>query len=179
MVAGGELFTLDDMFKAAEIPAQKARIAKWKRDKKVRLAGMEQKRKSMEILDKGKSIDSLTGAELTALLKWHGIVKASDGKIDERREKWRATIDERKAAPSFKDWTMEEEAALARLESEPLSIKETALSRLKEDHKQDLIATFRTMHGEEKAEFLKELSDAKEVKCKEVEKGEGGGSDLN
>mmetsp|Transcript_21662 Transcript_21662/g.44701 ORF Transcript_21662/g.44701 Transcript_21662/m.44701 type:complete len:81 (+) Transcript_21662:144-386(+) len=54
-------------------------------------------------------------------------------------------FDSGKAPPSHKVWTAQDEAALAKLEAKPVSIKETALGRLKEQHKQELLATFRAM----------------------------------
>jgi len=55
-------------------------------------------------------------------------------------------------------WTAQDEAALAKLEAKPVSIKETALGRLKEQHKQELLATFRVMPPEEKEVFLMEMN---------------------
>ncbi len=102
-VTGGEHFTSDDMFKAAELPARKARIAALKKEKKARLAAVEREAAGRKILEQGKAVDSLTGSELTALLKWHGVEKAGDGKVPERREKWRKIVDEEKVAPSVRN----------------------------------------------------------------------------
>ncbi len=85
-----------------------------------------------KILEQGKEIKALTGIELMALLKWHGVAKRGGGKVSERREMWMKILEEGKVAPSFKDWSVEEEAALSELEAGPVSIKETALGCLKE-----------------------------------------------
>mmetsp|Transcript_18894 Transcript_18894/g.38980 ORF Transcript_18894/g.38980 Transcript_18894/m.38980 type:complete len:96 (+) Transcript_18894:782-1069(+) len=88
----------------------------------------------------------------------HGVAKGGDIKVSEKREMWLKILDKGKAAPSFNDWSVEEEAALARLEAEPVSIKETALCRLKEQHKRELLATYRSMSDMEKQAFLQELT---------------------
>ncbi len=62
------------------------------------------------------------------------------------------------AAPSFKDWSVKEEAALAKLEDEPVSIKETALGCIKGQHKHKLLATYCAMSDMEKQVFLQELA---------------------
>ncbi len=48
------------------------------------------------------------------------------------------------------------------MEIDAVSMKETAFGCLKEQHKQDLIATFKAMSLEEKAEIMKELNSALE-----------------
>ncbi len=59
-------------------------------------------------------------------------------------------LEEGKAAPSFKDWSIEEEAALAKLEAEHISIKEDSLGCSKEQHKHKLLSTFCAMSSMEK-----------------------------
>ncbi len=107
-------------------------------------------------MEQGKDIKALTGNELTALLKWHGVAKGGDIKVPEKREMWLKILDKGNAAPSFNDWSVGEEAALASLEAEPVLIKETALGHLKEQHKHELLATYCSMSDMEKQVFLQE-----------------------
>ncbi len=65
--------------------------------------------------------------------------------MSEKREMWLKILDKGNAAPSFNDWSVGEEAALASLEAEPVLIKETALGHLKEQHKHELLATYCAM----------------------------------
>ncbi len=67
-------------------------------------------------------------------------------------------LEQGNAAPSFKDWSVEEESALAKLEAEPISIKETALGCLKEQHKHELLATYCAMSDMKKQAFMQELT---------------------
>ncbi len=62
----------------------------------------------------------------------HGVSKVGDGKVSEKKEMWLKLLEEGMAAPSFKDWSVEEEVSLEKLEAEPVSIKEKALGCLKE-----------------------------------------------
>ncbi len=96
-------------------------------------------------MEQGKEIKALIGIELTTLLKWHGNAKCGGSKVLEKREMLLKILEQGNAAPSFKDWSVEEESALARLEAEPISIKETALGCLKEQHKHELLATYCAM----------------------------------
>ncbi len=98
-----------------------------------------------KILEQGKEIKALTGIELTALLKWHSFAKHGDGKVSEKREMWMEILEEGKAAPSIKDWSIEEEAALAKLEDKPVSIKKTVLGFFLEKNKCKLLVTFCAM----------------------------------
>ena len=123
-------------------------------------------------MEQGKEIKALTGNELTALLKWHGVAKGGDIKVSEKREMWLKILDKGKAAPSFKDWSVEEETSLARLQAEPVLIKETALGHLKEQHKHELLATYCSMSDMEKQAFLQELTGgATEEGISEQEEG--------
>ncbi len=54
-------------------------------------------------------------------------------------------LEEGNSAPSFKDWSVEEEAPLAMFEAKPVSIKETALGCLKVQHMHELLATYCAM----------------------------------
>ncbi len=81
-------------------------------------------------MEQGKPIDALTGYELTALLKWHGVEKPGDGKVAQRRDKWMKIVEERRVPPSVREWSIDEEAYLTMLEAEPILIKENALGCL-------------------------------------------------
>ncbi len=117
------------------------------------MVGVEMEVAARIILDQGKDIKELTRIELMTLLKSHKILKPGEGKVEERREKWRKIF-----KPSHKVWTAQDKSALAKLEDEHVLIKETALGCLKEQHKQELLATFRAMPPEEKESFLMEMN---------------------
>ncbi len=65
-------------------------------------------------------------------------------------------------APVHEQWMDDKEETMTKLEIEAVSMKETAFSPLKEQHKQELLATFKTMSPEGKAEIMKELNSAGE-----------------
>ncbi len=106
---------------------------------------------------------------MKALLKWHGVEKAGDGKVPERREKWRKIVDEEKVAPSVQEWTAGDEASLVALETWPISIKEMALGRLKEQRKREMMAAFKAMSPEEKAAMMAEMTAGVKVEGKKTE----------
>ncbi len=85
------------MFFAAELPAKKARVTQMNKDKK-RLDGISKEAAVKKILEQGNDINALTGVELTTLLKWHGVPKPVDRKVEERRAKWIAISQSGKTA---------------------------------------------------------------------------------
>ncbi len=146
----------DDMFMAAELPAKKSKFALLNNQKKVRLVKMAKEKKAIKVLSLAKPISSLTVSEVTALLHWHDVPK--DGKLGEKRKRWEKIVESGASPPSYLKWTEEDEAALSKLEAEPISIKETALGRMKQRHKQELLATFRALPKEEREAFIKEMA---------------------
>ncbi len=133
------------MFKAAEIPARKERIAELKKEKKERLAMVERKTAARTIFEQNKAINSLTTQELTTLLKYHGMEKLGDGKVPEKSEKWRKIMEKGKAAPSVIKWIVDEEVSLEKLKAEPILIIETTLGCLKQHYNQKLLVTFKVL----------------------------------
>ncbi len=133
---------------------RKERIEELKKQKKARLKGMEREIKTSKILDEGKMIVSFTRAELTTILIWHGVATPGDGKVPKRREKRRRILEMGKAALSYEDWTIEEEASLVELEANPILIKKTVLSHLKEWHK----GMVKALPPEEKAAMMTEMT---------------------
>jgi len=67
-----------------------------------------------------------------------------------------------KGAFSHEQWKDDDEATMIKLETEAVSMRETAFGRLKEQYKQELLANFKAMSPEEKATFMKELNSAGE-----------------
>ncbi len=124
-VTGGDHFMSDDMFMAAELLAKKAKNSQLKEEKKVRLTKMAKEEKATKVLSLAKPILSLILSEVMALLHWHNM--PTDGKLGEKRKRWE-TIFKSGASPlSYLKWTEEDEAALQKLETEPISIKEMDL----------------------------------------------------
>ncbi len=109
----------------------------------------------MKVLSFAKPILSLTLSEVTACLNWHNVPK--DGKLGEKRKRWEKIVKSGASPPSYLKWTETDEAALRQLETEPISIKETALSQMKEQHRKEIFATFRALKKEEREAFIKEM----------------------
>ncbi len=76
------------------------RIAKSKKEKIERLAGIEREASAKKILEQGKHINLLTRVELAILLNWHEVPKPGDGKVDESRAKWKVILESEKANPT-------------------------------------------------------------------------------
>ncbi len=83
-------------------------------------------------------------------LKWHKVLRPQDAKVDERRFKWKAILESGTTAPPHEQWNDDKKAAMIKLESEAVSMRETAFGCQKEQHKQELFATFKAMPLEEK-----------------------------
>ncbi len=69
-ITGGDRFTSDDLFKAAELPAKRAfiiELKKKKKKKKQRIMRVDREVVVKKILDQHKDINQLTGIELMTL----------------------------------------------------------------------------------------------------------------
>ncbi len=97
-------------------------------------------------LEEGKTINSLD--ELMVIIKSQGVAKSWDGKVTDRRDNWEKIFEEANTVPSHKEWSVEEETALAKLEAKSILIKETEISHLKKQQKQELLVTFNTLSPE-------------------------------
>ncbi len=56
----------------------------------------------------------------------------------------------RKVPFKYNDWIETDKAALKRIEVDPISMKETVLSGIRDQHRQDLIELFGEMSSKEK-----------------------------
>lgn len=74
---------------------------------------------SQESLEKDNTIDSVTRVEFMIIFKWHSVTKPGDGKVLDRREKWRKIIKEENVA---QEWNVQEVASFAILDDEPILI---------------------------------------------------------
>ncbi len=72
------------MFKLTDVLPRKAKIAEMENDKKLRGVMVSLEAKEQNILEK-KPIDALRGNEWTTQLKWQGLPKEGEGKVDEKR----------------------------------------------------------------------------------------------
>lgn len=95
--------------------------------------------------------------------------QAQQNKINEKKIKANNKAAFKEVAPSVQEWTAEDEASLVALETEPISIKETALGRLKEQRKREMMAAFKAMSPEEKAAMMAEMTAGVEVEGKKTE----------
>ena len=71
MVTGGMHSTSDDLFIAMEMSARQKDKDETEKNKKLRLQLQAVEEKAIAIMAHGKSINSLTVAELDVLLSWH------------------------------------------------------------------------------------------------------------
>ena len=77
--------TSDDMFISMEMNAWNEKRAAVKKKKKLRLSLQANEEKAIEIVDQGKSLNSLSVADLDVLLAWHQRPKTKGAK---RRTKY-------------------------------------------------------------------------------------------
>ncbi len=154
---GGEHLTSDDVFKQAELMKRKETITKLEKDKKMREAMVPLAEKAKLILQKKKPVENLRANDLTTLLRWYQVPKATEGKLEDKRKKWQGVLESGKAATIYKKWSDAEDRELNRLKCEDINIDDTALGRLKKENINQMRATIRQMTKEEKEALLEEL----------------------
>ena len=53
---------------------------------------------------KGISIDQYNNNQLETLLLWHGIQKSKQGRLAEKKKKWKDIKENKKQPPAYKKW---------------------------------------------------------------------------
>ncbi|KAL7460580.1 hypothetical protein ACHAXS_001025 [Conticribra weissflogii] len=129
--------------------------------------------KAALILQEGQAVENLCANNLTILLRWWQVPKATEGKVEVKRKKWQDILESKEAAKIYKKWSDEEEAELNCLKSEAIDIADTALGRLKKENMNQMKATIKHMTKEEKEALLQELQRPKDEphKYKDFDKG--------
>ncbi len=147
---GGEHLTSNDVFKQAELIKRKESIAKMEKDKKMSETMVPLAEKAALILQEGQTVENLHANNLTILLQWWQVPKATVGKVEVKRKKWQDILESKEAAKIYKKWSDEEEAELNRLKSEAIDIADTALGLLKKENMNQMKETIKHMTKEEK-----------------------------
>ncbi len=106
-------------------------------------------KKAALILQEGQAVENLHANNLTILLPWHQVPKATERKVGVKRKKWQDILDSGKAAKFYKTWSDAEEAELNGLKLETSNIADTALGRLKKENMNQMISTIKNMTKEE------------------------------
>ena len=165
---GGTHFTCDDMFLAAEIEPTKKAIKELEKEKKRWEVLKLNQEKALAVLALGKPIANLRVSELEILLKWHDNDNWKGGNKEEKCIKWQAIVNSGAAPADIVEWTEEHNNRLQTLKSKKLTIKDTALGRLREENERELKATFQSKTVEERQTMLEELQkmhhDSEDVK---------------
>ena len=71
--------------------------------------------KGTAIVAQGKSIDSLTMAELDVLLAWYQATKSKGSKKADKAEQWKQILESKKRPPDYDRWTAEDEERIVGL----------------------------------------------------------------
>ncbi len=64
-----------------------------------------------------KAVENLLANDLTILLRWWQVPKATEGKVEVKRKKWQDILESKEAAKIYKKQSDEEEAELNCLKS--------------------------------------------------------------
>lgn len=162
---GGSHLTSDDMFCAMEIPVWEKEIKDMEKDKEDRVSMKNAKDDARKILigsAKGAGVPrqgTFSGAELDTLLKWYQVPAKDVPNKPKKVEKWVEILDKLLEPPVFEEWTDHDEALLEELKTKELEIGDTALGRLRDLKKRELIASVAVMSKDELDLLQKEIND--------------------
>ncbi len=102
------------------------------------------------VLDaKGSGPANLTAADLTTLLTWHQHIKVAGMNKATKVQAWKDIVDNHRQPPFFSRWTEDDERKLAEACQTTVDIGHTALGRMEEMKKKELVLVAATMSNEE------------------------------
>ena len=102
------------------------------------------------ILDaKGSDPAKLTAADLTVLLTWYQHKKVAGMNKAAKVQVWKDIVDNHRQPPSFSRWTIDNERKLAEACQTTVDIGHTALGKMEEMKKKELVLAVATMSNEE------------------------------
>jgi phage terminase large subunit-like protein len=161
MVTGGMHSTSDDLFIAMEMSACQKDKDETEKNKKLRLQLQAVEEKAIAIMAQGKSINSLTVAELDVLLSWHQATKTKGAKKADKLEQWKQILESGKRPPDYDRWTAEDEERLVGLEvqGDTIDISSTRYGREIALKKRELEAAANSMTREERNTWQQRLDE--------------------
>lgn len=117
--------------------------------------------KAIAIMAHGKSINSLTVAELDVLLSWHQATKTKGAKKADKLEQWKQILESGKRPPDYDRWTAEDEERLVGLEvqGDTINISSTRYGREIALKKRELEAAANSMTREERNTWRQRLDE--------------------
>ncbi len=115
LVTGGMHSISEEMFIVMEMVARQRNNKGAEKDKKHCLQLQAVEEKGTAIVAQGKSIDSLTMAELDVLLAWYQATKSKGAKNADKAEQWKQILESGKRPPDYDRWTTEDEERIVGL----------------------------------------------------------------
>ncbi len=134
-----------------------------KKDMFVKMRSVEYKAK--ELLQRGGKYKLV---ELKVILKYYQVKGFSSYRLSDAEAKLEEINGQGAPAPSFEDWTNEDEERLLLLSTKPIYIGDTALGRLECLKKMEVNAAIDSMSKEERDELHAKMNAADEMEVDEV-----------
>ena len=154
----------DNIFKAMELKACRAKREMLKKDKAPCKSAEDVDKKALAILEilEANTGKKLTGTKLQMMLLFCGVKKKKHGKnVAEMRAKYKESKEKNTAPIEYKKWTDVDKAELTKVMDDKIIIDETELGRqraqLKQQKKEEL-AAFAQDNREEAAQILSLMS---------------------
>jgi hypothetical protein len=169
--------TSDDAFIAAELPKRKTEIKQLEDAKKLRLDRKVRNEKAKLVLEMGKSVAQLRVADLDILLKWYEVENPTSGRAEQKRDRWQLILNSNAPPPQLNEWTEEDERKLDEAKSKKITMKDTALARLKALHSREIEATFQGLSADEQQIMLDRFQAMKDANIT-IQEGPEGGDEL-
>ena len=118
-----------------------------------------EERARMILSSKGNiDVKKYTVKELESLLTWYNVKKLNSMSKEEKVRKWLEIKEKGSNPPIYERWTDDDEIALVEASRTDLEIGDTAVGRLEEKRKRDLMQAARHLSAEEWAEIAETRS---------------------
>ncbi len=147
---GGDHLTSNNMFKSIELKARMVAKAELIRAKKIS-ERLEKNELNGRLILEAKSSNplKLTVADLTIVLTWHQHQKISGMKKAAKVLAWKGIVDNNRQPPLFSKWTKADERKQAAVSVTTVTIRHTALGRMVDMKKKELVLAAATMSNDE------------------------------
>ncbi len=147
---GGDHLTSNNMFKSIELKERMVVKEELTRAKK-NSERLERNELNARLINKakGSNPEKLTATDLTVLLTWHQHKKVAGMNKATKVIVWKEIVDNNRQPPLFSRWTEADERKLAEALATTVDIGHTALRRMVEMKKKELVLAAVTMSNDE------------------------------
>ncbi len=154
---GGMHVTSDDLFISMEMATRKEETLALEKEKKLCLSLQAIEEKALAIVEQGKPVNLLLGADLGVLLAWQHASKTKGAKKADKGLQWMTILADGGQPPAYERWTDDDEQRLVSMQTTSIDLSNTQYGRELALKKQELEAATDKFNWEERDAMRQKL----------------------